>query len=82
MTNGKCQNPSARSCTTGNGFVANHMGLDLPRYNMKCSGGNVILRGIFHVVSGFTLHYMLNRGNLDCFFNSIGCGGAALVDVG
>ena len=49
---------------------------------MKCSGGNVILRGIFHVVSGFTLHYMLNRGNLDCFFNSIGCGGAALVDVG
>ena len=23
--------------------------IDFPRYNMKCSGENVILRGIFHV---------------------------------
>ena len=34
---------------------------------MKCSGENVILRGIVHVVSGFPLHFMLYRGNLDCF---------------
>ena len=27
-----------------------------PRYNLKCSGGNVILRGIFHVVTRFPLH--------------------------
>ena len=33
----------------------------------------MILRGIFHVVlvSGFTLHFMLYRGNLDCFSNSV-----------
>ena len=30
--------------------------IDFPRYNMKCSGENVILRGIVHVVSGFPLH--------------------------
>ena len=30
--------------------------IDFPRYNMKCSEENVILRGIFHVVSGFPLH--------------------------
>ena len=43
-----------------------------PRYNMKCSGENVILRGIFHVVRvyDFPQHFMLNRGNLDCFSNS------------
>ena len=42
----------------------------LPRYNMKCSRENVILRGIFNVVSGFPLHFMLYRENLDCFSNS------------
>ena len=41
-----------------------------PRYTMKCSGENVILRGIFHVVSGFPLHFMLYPGKLDCFSNS------------
>ena len=40
---------------------------------MKCSGENVILRGIFHVVSCFPLHLMLYRGNLDCFSNSEWC---------
>ena len=40
-----------------------------PRYNMKCSGENVILRGKFHVL-GFPLHFMLYRGNLDCFSSS------------
>ena len=34
-------------------------------------GENVILRGIFHVVSCFPLHFMLYCGNLDCFSNSI-----------
>ena len=43
--------------------------IDFPRYNMKCSGDNVILRGIVHVVSGFPLHFMFYRGNLDCFSN-------------
>ena len=37
---------------------------------MKCSGENLILRGIVHVVSGFPLHSMLYRGNLDSFSNS------------
>ena len=32
--------------------------IDFPRYNMKCIGENVILRGIVHVVSGFPLHFM------------------------
>ena len=45
--------------------------IDFPRYNMKCSRENVILRGMLHVVSGFPLHFMLNRGNLDCFSNSV-----------
>ena len=35
---------------------------------MKCSGENVILRGIVHVVSGFDLHFIFYSGNLDCFF--------------
>ena len=35
---------------------------------MKCSGENVILRGIVQVVSAFPLHFMLYRGNLDSFF--------------
>ena len=38
---------------------------------MKCSGENVILRGIFHVVSSFPLHFMLYRVILDCFSNSV-----------
>ena len=37
---------------------------------MKCNGKNVILRGIFHVVSCFPLHFMLYRGNLDYFLDS------------
>ena len=48
--------------------------IDFPRYNMKSSGENVILRGIVHVVSRFPLHFMLNCGNLDCFSNSVGEG--------
>ena len=39
--------------------------IDFPRYNMKCRGENVILRGMLHVVSRFPLHFMLYRGNLD-----------------
>ena len=31
----------------------------------------MILRGKFHVVSGFPLHFILYRGNLDCFSNSV-----------
>ena len=38
---------------------------------MKCSGENVILRGIVHAVSGFPLHFMFYRGNLDCFSNRV-----------
>ena len=34
---------------------------------MKCCGENVILCGIAHVVSGFPLHFMFYRGNLNCF---------------
>ena len=34
---------------------------------MKCSRENVILRGIVHVLSGFPLHFMFYRGNLDWF---------------
>ena len=45
--------------------------IDFPRYNMKCSGENVILRGIVHVVSGFPLHFMFYSGNLDCFSNRV-----------
>ena len=41
-----------------------------PRYNMKCSRANVILRGIFHVVSCCPLHFMSYRGNLDYFLDS------------
>ena len=32
----------------------------------------MILRGIFHVVSCFPLHFMLYRGNLDCVSISVG----------
>ena len=45
--------------------------IDFPRYNMKCSGENVILCGIFHAVSCFPLHFMLYRGNFNCFSNRI-----------
>ena len=45
--------------------------IDFPRYNMKCSGKNVILRGICHVVSRFPLNFMLYHGNMDCFSNSV-----------
>ena len=45
--------------------------IDFPRYNMKCSGENFILRGIFHVVSCFPLHFMLYRENLDYFSASV-----------
>ena len=41
--------------------------IDFPRYNMKCSGENVLLRGIFPVLSCFPLHFLLYRGNLDYF---------------
>ena len=34
--------------------------IDFPRYNTKCSGKNEILRGIFHVVFRFPLHFVLN----------------------
>ena len=46
--------------------------IGFPRYNMICSGENVILRGIFHIVTCFPLHFMLYRGNFDCFSNSVG----------
>ena len=39
--------------------------------NMKCSKENVILQGIFHVVPRFPLHFMLYRGNLDYFSDSV-----------
>ena len=38
---------------------------------MKRSGENVILRRIFHGVSCFPLHFMLYRGNLYYFYNSV-----------
>ena len=41
--------------------------IDFPRYTMKCSGENEILRGIFHVVSRFPLHFMLYRWSFDYF---------------
>ena len=47
--------------------------IDFPRYNMKCSGENVILRGIVHIVSGFPLHFMFYRGNFECFSNRVIC---------
>ena len=37
--------------------------IDFPRYNMIYSGENVILRRIFHVVSCFLLHFILNCEN-------------------
>ena len=46
---------------------------------MKSSGQNVILRGIVHVVINFPLHYMLYRGNLDCFSVLLMCAVAVAV---
>ena len=37
--------------------------IDFSRYNMECSGENLTLRGIVHVVSCFLLHFMLYRRN-------------------
>ena len=45
--------------------------IDFLPYNMKWSGENVILCGIFHVVSCFPLHFMLYRENLDYFSDSV-----------
>ena len=45
--------------------------IDFPRYNIKCSGENVILRGIFHVVSCVPLHFMLYRENFVYFLDSV-----------
>ena len=45
--------------------------INFPQCNMKCSEEKVILRGIFHVVSCFPLHFMLYRGNLDYFSDSV-----------
>ena len=45
---------------------------NFPRYNMKCSRKNVIIRRLFLVVSCFPLHFMLYRGNLDYFSDSAG----------
>ena len=39
--------------------------IDFPRYNMKCSRENLILCGLFHLVSRFPLHFLLYRGNMD-----------------
>ena len=38
---------------------------------MKCSGGNVILHVQLYIVSSFSLHFLLYRGNLDCYSNSV-----------
>ena len=38
--------------------------IDFPRYNMKWSGENVILRGIFHVVSRFPLIVFCSKSNI------------------
>ena len=39
--------------------------IGFPRYNKKCSGENELLRGLFHAVSRFPLHFMLYRANLN-----------------
>ena len=46
--------------------------IDFPRYNMKCSGGNVTLRGIINVLSRFPVHFMFYRGNLNYCSNNVG----------
>ena len=52
--------------------------IDFPRNNMKCSGENVILSGIFHVVSRFPLHFILHREILITFLTVIGTPRSAL----
>ena len=47
---------------------------------MKCSGVNVILHGKFHVVSCFPLHFMLYRGNMDYFSDSV-CSGIDVENI-
>ena len=42
--------------------------INFPRYNMKCSGENVILLGIVYVVSRFPLHFMLYRAKFGVLF--------------
>ena len=46
--------------------------INFPWHNMKCSGENVIQRGIFHVVSCFPLHFMLYHGHFNYFSDSVG----------
>ena len=65
----KFQNITLECCTFARYTAPKE--IDFPRYSMKCSGENVILRGIFHVLSRFSLHFMLYRGNLDCFYNRV-----------
>ena len=55
--------------------------IDFPRYNMICIGENVILCEIFHVVSRFPLLFMLYRGNLDYFLDSVKCFKKGLQNV-
>ena len=45
--------------------------IDFPRHDITCSRENLILRGKFQVVSCFPLHFMLYRGNLDYFLDSV-----------
>ena len=47
--------------------------IDFPQFNMKCSGENVILCGIFHVCRMMfsILHFMFYRGNLDYFSEGV-----------
>ena len=40
--------------------------IDFQRYNLKCSGENVILRGI-----QYFMYFMLYRGNFDYFSGSV-----------
>ena len=44
--------------------------IHVTRYNMKCSGENETLGGIFHVVFRFPLHFMLYRGKFDYCLDS------------
>ena len=47
--------------------------IGFPRYHMKCNGESEILRGIVHEVSCFPLHFMLYRGKMDYFSDSVYC---------
>ena len=61
---------SSRSFVTASLYTVPKV-IDFPRYNMKCSGENEILRGICPVVSGFPLHFLIYRGNVDYFLDSV-----------